>query len=268
MKSSAAGTQSQAVGSKVPVQSNSRWKRRRSARGELAPWLIDERADARRGGRRARAGTPRPSARTPTCAGCRCSRRRRAAARSSGSIPGAWAPSTSVSMPRAASSATSRSTGRTSAGRAGDVVDQQQARARGDARQHRARRPRRAMRSGRGRRATTTRAPGARRPRTSSALRQALYSWSVTSSSSPSREGERAQHGVHARRRVGDEGQAVAASAPRKRGQRARAPRRGSGSSSRTMKRTGSRSSRAPVPVLRRRAPAAAWRRTSRGSGR
>jgi hypothetical protein len=38
---SASGTQRYAVGSSVPVQSNSRWKRERSVRSSVAPWLID-----------------------------------------------------------------------------------------------------------------------------------------------------------------------------------------------------------------------------------
>jgi hypothetical protein len=40
MKRSASGMQSHAVGSNVPVQSNSSRKRLRSRRGEFAPWLI------------------------------------------------------------------------------------------------------------------------------------------------------------------------------------------------------------------------------------
>ena len=37
---SASGTQRYGVGSSVPPQSNSRRKRERSVRGELAPWLM------------------------------------------------------------------------------------------------------------------------------------------------------------------------------------------------------------------------------------
>ena len=40
MNRSAAGTESHAVGSNVPVQSNSRWKRLRSRRSAFAPWLM------------------------------------------------------------------------------------------------------------------------------------------------------------------------------------------------------------------------------------
>ncbi len=100
----ASGTHRHAVGSAVPVQSNSRRKRERSVRGEFAPWLIDQRPDARPAGRGARAGTPRPSARRATCGSCRCSRRRRAPRGRAAACPGACAPSTSVSMPRARSS--------------------------------------------------------------------------------------------------------------------------------------------------------------------
>ena len=59
MKSMAAGTDSHAVGSKVPVQSNSSRKRPRSARGEFAPWLMTAgRTDARRSSRTHRKADP------------------------------------------------------------------------------------------------------------------------------------------------------------------------------------------------------------------
>ena len=57
------------------------------ARGEFAPWLIDRRTHAARGGSRARTETPRPSARRPTCAGCRRSTRRRSRARRAAGSP-------------------------------------------------------------------------------------------------------------------------------------------------------------------------------------
>ena len=77
---------------------------------------------------------------------------------SSGTMPGAWAPSTSVSMPRSSSSVTSSAIGKMSAGRAGDVADQRELRPRGDAAEDRLRHlP--ASRIGNGISATTTRAP-------------------------------------------------------------------------------------------------------------
>ena len=84
-----------------------------------------------RGGPRGPTGRPCPSARTATCGRCRSSRPRRARRRRPAPCPVRGRASTSVSMPRASSSATSSRTGRTSAGRAGDVADEHEPRARG-----------------------------------------------------------------------------------------------------------------------------------------
>ena len=111
-------------------------------------------------------------------------------------------------MPRRPSSAISRSIGRIESGRARDVIEERQARARRDAGHDRVRPPRRATLSGKGIGATTTRAR-ARSATNSSVFQHALYAWSVVSSSSSGPSGARAEDGVDAARRIGDEGEVV-----------------------------------------------------------
>ena len=73
------------------------------------------RVDRRPAGRAARGGTRPLSARRATCGRSPCRRPRRAGRDRAGTMPGACAPSTSVSTPRSLSPATRRSTGKTSA---------------------------------------------------------------------------------------------------------------------------------------------------------
>ena len=120
------------------------------------------------------------------------------ASRSRGTMPGACAPSTSVSIPARSSSRTSSATGKIEGRRARHMTDQGEPRARGHAGQDRLRHlP--WSRMGKGISATTTRAP-ARSAANVAALRAALYSWSSTRISSPGVEVQRAQDGVDARR--------------------------------------------------------------------
>ena len=137
-----------------------------------------------RGGPRGPTGPRCPSARTATCGRCPSSTRRRARRRRAATIPGAWAPSTSVSIPRRSSSATSSATGKMSAGRARDVADQRRA---ASAAVTAARIASSASAAGRDRerdRRDHDRAPS-RAATARIALIVALYSWSLVSSSSP-----------------------------------------------------------------------------------
>ncbi len=118
-------------------------------------------------------------------------------------MPGAWAPSTSVSMPRSSSARTSRSIGSTSA--VGLVTWLTTAsRVRGVTAPSIASITASGPSTGNGTRATTTRAPS-RAATAWSVVRIALYSWSLVSSSSPGSKRSGLEHGIRAGRGVGHE---------------------------------------------------------------
>ena len=114
IQSMAAGIVRYGVGSAVPIQSNSSRKRERSASGSLAPWeMTSGRTRSRRSPRTHRIPLPLGAhshlwALPVQYAGA-------IASRSSGTIPGVWAPSTNVSIPRASKASIKASIGNTSA---------------------------------------------------------------------------------------------------------------------------------------------------------
>ena len=107
------------MGSPVPVQSKPRWKRERSVRSVLAACeTTSGRSPARRSARTWR--TPEPLGAHSHLCPLPVQYAAPRAARSTGTIPGACAPSTSVSTPLRSSSRTSAATGITRA--VGDVT--------------------------------------------------------------------------------------------------------------------------------------------------
>ena len=231
----------------------------------VVPVADHERVHAAPGGRAARAGTRRPWARTATCARCPCSTRRRARRAPSGTMPGACAPSTSVSTPRSRSAATSRSIGKHERGRARHVVEQREPRARRDAASTRSTIVVGGVERERDR-APSRRARPRRRATNCAAFRHALYAWSVVSISSPGASSSQRSTAFTPAVAFADEREVLGPARPgTPRPPRARRP-----SAPAPARAPGSRPARAPSRAA---APTAApgsragRRRTSRGSG-
>ena len=108
-KSMRASVASHALGSRVPVQSNS------SQEALAQPVRDRHRMQVVLAVAAAHRGTPNPSARTAICGSCRHTSRRRSARMSSGTCAGPCAPSTSTGTPAAWHTATIRRSGSTSA---------------------------------------------------------------------------------------------------------------------------------------------------------
>ena len=190
----------------MPIQSNSRRKRERSVRRELAPWLITS-------GRTPRLPVgpdveePRALRRAdPLVAVARVVRGAESAEveRHHARARGRRRPARRRRGGQLAHEPLDR---QDEAGRARHVVDQREPRPRPGPAEHRLEDLLRAA-SGNGTGATTTRAP-ARAATASTAFRQALYAWVGRQELVARSEVERAEHGVHAGRRVGHERQVV-----------------------------------------------------------
>jgi hypothetical protein len=180
----ASGRHRNAVGFVVPCQSNSRHRSGRSSRGSLRPWLVTSGSSPRLRSSRT-TSIPAPLGPHSHLWPLPVQYAAPSAETSSGSSPGAWAASTSVSTPSRSSSRTMVSIGKT---RPLGLVTwlTSASRVRGVTAASSASTTSSGWRIGSRIRARTTRA-FARSATASSALSVALYSWSSVSSSSPGR---------------------------------------------------------------------------------